>query len=133
MHFSLHNVYVFQVCHILSLVGSTIPFSPFERAGGRPKLLGLGYRFGFPMYFMTGAPPEFEDLLSLRVALLEEEGCWNCSDCKLSEAGFSREDLPDDIKHSTSNRLRLLQKRPALGSHNFRRKVTDNSYALYLF
>jgi hypothetical protein len=59
LHFSFNDVCVFQVCHILSLVGSTIPFSPFERAASRPKMLGLGYRFGAPNFFMTGAPPEF--------------------------------------------------------------------------
>jgi hypothetical protein len=50
-------------------VGSTIPYSPFERAVTRPKLNAMQYRYGVGSNFITGAPPEFEDLLTLRLCM----------------------------------------------------------------
>jgi hypothetical protein len=47
------------------MVGSTIPYSPFERAVARPKLNAMQYCYGVGSNFITGAPPEFEDLLIL--------------------------------------------------------------------
>ncbi len=51
------------------MVGSTIPYSPFERAVTRPKLNALQYYYGIGSNFITGAPPEFEDLLTLRLCM----------------------------------------------------------------
>jgi hypothetical protein len=45
------------------MVGSTIPYSPFEGAVARPKLNAMQYHYGVCSNFITGAPPEFEDLL----------------------------------------------------------------------
>ncbi len=50
---------------ILSMVGSTIPCSPFERAVTHPKLNAMQYCYGVGANFIIGAPPEFEDLLTL--------------------------------------------------------------------
>ncbi len=58
-----------KVSQILSMVGSTIPYSPFERAVIRPKLNAMQYCYGIGSNFITGAPPEFEDLLTLRLCM----------------------------------------------------------------
>ena len=51
------------------MVGSAIPYSPFERAATRPKLNAMRYRYGVGSNFLTGAPGEFEDLMTLRLCL----------------------------------------------------------------
>jgi hypothetical protein len=58
-----------KVSRILSMVGSTIPYSPFERAVTRPKLNAMQYGYVVGSNFITGAPPEFEDLLTLRLCM----------------------------------------------------------------
>jgi hypothetical protein len=47
------------------MVESTILYSSFERAVTRPKLNAMQYCYGAGSNFITGAPPEFEDLLTL--------------------------------------------------------------------
>ncbi len=46
-----------KVSRIRLMVGSTIPYSPFERAVTRPKLNAMGYRYGVGSNFITGATP----------------------------------------------------------------------------
>ncbi len=58
-----------KISRILLIVGSTIPYSPFERAVTRQKLNAMQYRYGIGSNFITGAPPEFEDLLTLRLCM----------------------------------------------------------------
>jgi hypothetical protein len=58
-----------KFARILSMVGSTIPYSPFECAVTRPKLNAMRYRYGVGSNFITGAPSEFEDLLMLRLCM----------------------------------------------------------------
>jgi hypothetical protein len=40
-----------------SMVGSTIPYSPFEHAVTRPKLNAMQYCYGVGSNFITGVPP----------------------------------------------------------------------------
>jgi hypothetical protein len=47
------------------MVGSTNLYSPFERAVTHPKLNAMQYCYGVGSNFITGAPPEFEELLTL--------------------------------------------------------------------
>jgi hypothetical protein len=47
------------------MVGSTIPYSPFERAVTLPKLNAMQYCYGVGLNFITGAPPEFEDFVNV--------------------------------------------------------------------
>jgi hypothetical protein len=47
------------------MLGSTIPYSPFELAVTRPKLNAMQYCYGVGSNFITGAPPDFENLLTL--------------------------------------------------------------------
>jgi hypothetical protein len=47
------------------MVGLGIPYSPFECAATRPKLNAMQFHYGVGSNFITGPPPEFEDLLTL--------------------------------------------------------------------
>ncbi len=67
-----------KVSQILSMVGSTIPYSPFECAVTRPKLNAMRYRYGVGSNFMTGVPPEFEDLQTLRFCMKPKYNDPNC-------------------------------------------------------
>jgi hypothetical protein len=49
-----------KISHILSMVGSAIPYSPFERAATQPKLNAMRFHYSVGSNFITGAPPEFE-------------------------------------------------------------------------
>jgi hypothetical protein len=61
------------------MVGSTIPYSPFERAVTQPKLNAMQYRYGVGSNFITGAPPEFEHLLTLRLCMKPKYNDPNCA------------------------------------------------------
>jgi hypothetical protein len=67
-----------KLSRILSMVGSAIPYSTFERAATRPKLNAMRYCYGVGSIFPTGAPGEFEDLMTLRLCLNPK---FNCSYC----------------------------------------------------
>ncbi len=58
-----------KVSQILSMVGSTISYSPFECAVTQPKLNAMQYCYGVGSNFIMGAPPEFEDLVTLRLCM----------------------------------------------------------------
>ncbi len=75
-----------KVSRILSMVGSTIPYSPFERAVTRPKLNAMQYCYGVGSNFITGAPPEFEDVLTLRLCIKPK---YNDPNCAISKQGFT--------------------------------------------
>jgi hypothetical protein len=51
------------------MVGYTIPYSLFERAVTQLKLNAMQYRYGVGSNFITGASPEFKDLLTLRLCI----------------------------------------------------------------
>jgi hypothetical protein len=59
-----------------------IPYSPFERAVARLKLNAMQYCYGVGSNFITGAPPEFEDLLTLRLCMKPK---YNYSNCVISK------------------------------------------------
>ena len=98
------------------MVGSTIPYSPFERAVTQPKLNAMRYRYGVGSNFITGAPPEFEDLLTLRLCMKPK---YNDPNCDISKRGFTRSDLPDPIRNETSIRMRMTKQRPSLEAQIF--------------
>ncbi len=52
------------------MVGLAIAYSPFERTATRPKLNAMRFCYGVGSNFITSAPPEFEDLLCLRMMKL---------------------------------------------------------------
>ena len=117
-----------KVCRIMSMVGSSVPFSPFERASTRPKLSAMRLRYGIGSYFLTGAPPEFEDLTVLRLASLRQEQTWNNPACTLQCSGATRNDLPGDLSKSASARLQVTRPHPVLAAISFacRMKILFN-------
>ncbi len=99
---------------------SAIPYSPFERAATRPKLNAMRYRYGVGSNFLTGVPGEFEDLMTLRLCLNSK---FNCPFCYISEEGFTRDDLPYQIRNDTAIRIRLSKLRPLLEAEYFHHKL----------
>ncbi len=67
-----------KVSQILSMVGSTIPYSPFEHVVTRPKLNAMQYCYGVGSNFITGASPEFEDIIMLRFCKKPKYNDPNC-------------------------------------------------------
>ncbi len=101
-------------------MGSTIPYSPFERAVTCPKLNAMQYCYGVGSNFITGAPPEFEDLIMLRLCMKPK---YNDPNCAISKRGFTRSDLPDSIRNKTSIRMCMRKQRPFLEAQNFHHKL----------
>ncbi len=102
------------------MVGSTIPYSPFERAVTRPKLNAMQYCYGVGLNFITGAPPEFEDLLTLRLCMKPK---FIDPKCVISKQGFARSDLPDQICNETSIRMCMTKQQQFLEAQNFHHKL----------
>jgi hypothetical protein len=109
-----------KVSRILLIVGSTIPYSPFERAVTRPKLNAKRCCYGVGSNFITGAPPEFEDLLTLRLCMKPK---YNDPNCAISKQGFTQSNLPDSICNKTSIRMRMRKQQPFLEAQNFHHKL----------
>jgi hypothetical protein len=102
------------------MVGSTIPYSPFERAVTRPKLNAMRYRYGVGSNFITGAPPEFEDLVMLRLCMKPK---YNDPNCAISKQGFTQSDLLNSIRNETSIRMCMTKHQPFLEAQNFHHKL----------
>jgi hypothetical protein len=75
-----------KLSRILSNVGSAIPYSPFEHAATQPKLNAMRYCYGVGSIFLTGAPGEFEDLMTMRLCLNPKFNHPYCSIHKYSRA-----------------------------------------------
>jgi hypothetical protein len=108
---------------VLSVVGGTVPFSPFERAATRPKLAVTRLRFGLPHFWVTVAPPEQDDLTLHRIVLLRKLHMWNDAECKYGRANFEWGYLPENIKYSPRLRLSISNRCPALAALAFERKM----------
>jgi hypothetical protein len=102
------------------MVGSMIPNSPFECAVTHPKLNVMQYRYGVGSNFITGAPPEFEDLLMLRLCIKPK---YNDPNCVILKQGFARSDLPNPIHNKTSIRMHMTKQGPFLEAQNFHHKL----------
>jgi hypothetical protein len=102
------------------MVGSTIPYSPFERAVIHPKLNAMQYCYGVGSYFITCAPPEFEDLLMLRLCMKPK---YNDPKCVISKQGFTQSDLPDQKCNEASIRMHMTKQQPFLEAQNFHHKM----------
>jgi hypothetical protein len=88
------------------MVGFTIPYSPFECAVTHPKLIAMQYHHGVGSNFITGAPPEFEDLLTLRLCMKPK---FYDPKCVVSKRGFTHSDLPDQICNETSIHMSMTK------------------------
>jgi hypothetical protein len=62
--------------------------------------------YGVGSNFITGAPPEFEDLLTLRLCMKPK---YNDPNCAISKQGFTQSDLPDSICNKTSIRMHITK------------------------
>jgi hypothetical protein len=102
------------------MVGSTIPYSPFERAVTLPKLNSMQYCYGVGSNFITGVPPEFEDFLTLKLCMKPK---FNDPKCVISKQGFTRSNLPDQICNETSIHMQMTKQRPFLEAQNFHHKL----------
>jgi hypothetical protein len=76
------------------MVGSMIPYSPFECAVTCPKLNAMQYCYVVGSNFITGVPPEFEYLLPVRLCMKPK---YNDPNCVISKQGFTLSDLLDPI------------------------------------
>ncbi len=81
------------------MAGSTIPYSPFEHAVTCPKLSAMQYHYGVGSNFITGAPPGFEDLLTLRLCMKPK---YNDPNCVISKQSITQSDPPNPIRNETS-------------------------------
>ncbi len=102
------------------MVGSRIPYSPFERAATWPKLNAKRFCYEVGSNFITGAPPKFEDLLTLRLCMNPK---FNNSNCHISKQGFKHVNLPDQVRNETALRMRMTKLRPLLEAQNFHHKL----------
>ena len=105
-----------KVSRIFSMVGSAIPYSPFERSATQPKLNAMRYRYGVGSNFLTGAPGEFEVLMTLRLCLKPK---FNCPNYFISQEEFTRDDLPDQFCDDTAILIRLTKTHPLLDAEFF--------------
>jgi hypothetical protein len=109
-----------KVCHILSMVGSGILYSPFEHAATQPKLNAMRFCYRVGSNFITGAPPKFEDLLTLRLYMNPK---FNSPNCHISKQGFKQVNLPDQLHNETAICMRTTKLCPLLEAQNFHRKL----------
>ncbi len=80
----------------------------------------MQYHYGVGSNFITGTPPEFEDLLRLRLCTKPE---YNDPNCDLSKRGFTQSDLPNPIHNKTSIRMYMTKQQPFLEAQNFHHKL----------
>jgi hypothetical protein len=102
------------------MVGSTIPYSPFEHAVTCPKLNAMQYLYGVGSNFITGAPPDSEDLLTLQLCMKPK---FNDPMCVILKQGFTQSNLPDQVHYETSICMRMTKQRPFLETQNFHHKL----------
>jgi hypothetical protein len=102
------------------MVGSGIPYSPFERAATRPKLNAMQFHYGVGSNFITGALPKFEDLLTLQLCMNPK---FNNPNCHILKQGFKRVNLPDQVRNETAIRMRMTKLCPFLETQNFHHKL----------
>ena len=108
---------------LLSIVGSSVPFSPFERISTRPKILALRYRYGVPLHWLTIAPPEHDDLQLHRIAKLRETKIWNNENIIYMHKECRMTDFEEDIQRNPRRRLSVSGKYPALSANVFKQKM----------
>jgi hypothetical protein len=79
----------------------------------------MQYCYGVGSNFITGVPPEFEDLLTLQLCIKPK---YNDQKCVMLKQGFTRSDLPDQIRNETSIRMHMTKQLPFLEAQNFHHK-----------
>jgi hypothetical protein len=102
------------------MMGSRIPYSPFKRAETRPKLNAMQFRYGVGSNFITGAPLEFKDLLTLQLCMNPK---FNNLNCHISKQGFKQVNLPDQVCNETAIHMRMTKLCPLLEAQHFHHKL----------
>jgi hypothetical protein len=102
------------------MVGSTIPCSHFEHVVTCPKLNAMRYHYGVGSNFITSAPPEVEDLLTLRLCMKPK---FNDPKCMNSKQGFTGSNLPDQICNETVIRMQMTKQQTFLEAQTFHQKL----------
>ncbi len=64
----------------------------------------MQYPYGVGSNFITGVPPEFEDLLTLQLCMKPKS---NDPKCVISKQGFTQLYYPDQIGNETSIRMHM--------------------------
>jgi hypothetical protein len=80
----------------------------------------MQFCYGVGSNFITGAPPEFEDLLTLQLCMNPK---FNNPNCNISRQGFEQGDLPNQVRYDTSIHLQMMKLRPLLAAENFHNKL----------
>jgi hypothetical protein len=80
----------------------------------------MRYCYAVGSNFITGAPPEFEDLLMLRLCIKPK---FNDPKCVILKQGFTPSDLPDQIRKKNSIRMHMTKQQPFLEAQNFHHKL----------
>ncbi|OWZ17109.1 LOW QUALITY PROTEIN: hypothetical protein PHMEG_0008992 [Phytophthora megakarya] len=115
---SLLNV---GLLRLLSLVGGSVPISPFERAATRPTLAAMRFRYGIALHWVTVALPEHDNLLLHRISYLRSVG----NDChgNVCSDSYRFENLPEQIQNDTRSQLRVSTFYPELAAQAFERRI----------
>ncbi len=66
----------------------------------------MQYCYGVGSNFIPGVPPEFEDFLTLRLCMKPKH---NDPKCVIFKQGFTRSDLPNQIRNETSIRMHMTK------------------------
>ncbi len=80
----------------------------------------MQYHYGVGSNFITGAPPEVEDLLMLRLCMKPK---YNDPNCVISKQGFTQSDLLNPLHNKTSIRMHMTKQQPFLEAQNFHHKL----------
>ncbi len=101
------------------MVGSGIPYSPFERAATRPKLNAMQFHYRVSSNFITGAPPEFEDF---DIATVHESKISTIQIVTFQNKVLNV-NLPDQVHNETAICMRMTKLRPFLEAQTFHHKL----------
>jgi hypothetical protein len=63
----------------------------------------MKFSYGIGSNFITGVPPEFEDLWTLRLCMNPK---FNNPSCHISKQGYTRANLADQVRNQTAIQMR---------------------------
>jgi hypothetical protein len=80
----------------------------------------MQFRYGIASNFITSAPPEFEDLLTLRLCMNPK---FNNPNCHISKHGLKQVNLPDQVHNEIAICMRMTKLCPFLEAQHFHHKL----------
>ncbi len=81
----------------------------------------MQYCYGVGSNVITGAPPEFEDFLTMLRLCMKPK--YNDPNCVISKQSFIQSDLTDPIHNETSICMRMTKQQSFLEAQNFHHKL----------